>query len=100
MEAAQSAAQADLILLAPHSPDLPVYVQGWFEDWLPSRKAANGALVLVQNSLEGAAPSLPLGTYLRLTAKRARLDYFTLLQPELINLPADDDPPLHWGINE
>jgi len=32
-QAAQSATQADLILLAPKSPDLPVYVQGWLEGW-------------------------------------------------------------------
>ena len=100
MEAAQRAAQADLILLAPQSPVLPIHVQGWFEGWAPNREAGDGALVLVQPSHKGASRSLPLQSYLRLTAKRAHLDYFSLAQPELINLPADDDQPLHWGINE
>jgi hypothetical protein len=111
MEAAQKAAQADLILLAAQSPDLPVYVRGWFEEWLPNREATDGALVLVQPSLEGASQSFPMRSYLRRTAKRARLDYFrlssagtfegpSLSQPELSELLAPDDHPLHWGINE
>jgi hypothetical protein len=116
MEAAQSAAQADLILLAAQSPELPVDVQRWFEGWLPNRRAGGGALVLVEPSPKGASQSLP--AYLRLTARRARLDYLrlnspgsaagvagtvaglSLLQPHVIELLADDDPPLHWGINE
>jgi hypothetical protein len=100
MEAAQMAAQADLILLAPQSSELPAYVQGWFEDWLPNREVADGALVLVQPSPNGASQFLPLRYYLRQTAKRARLDYFSLSRPGLVDLPADDDHPLHWGINE
>jgi hypothetical protein len=116
MEAAQKAAQADLILLAPQSPDLPVYVQGWFEGWSPNRGATDGALVLVQPLSKEASPSLP--AFLRRTAKRARLDYLrlsspgsaagvagtvaglSLSQPDLNEFPTDDDPPLHWGINE
>jgi hypothetical protein len=99
-EAAQKASQAALILLAPQSPVLPVYVQGWFEGWLQNREAAEGALVLVQPAPNGALQSLPLRSYLRLTAQRAGLDYFSLSQPDLIELPADDDRPMHWGINE
>ena len=116
MEAAQSAAQADLILLAAQSPELPVEVQKWFEGWLPKREAGDGALVLVQPSPKGASQSLP--AYLRLTAKRARLDYlrlsaslsapgaagtgtgFSLFQPYINELLAEDDQPMHWGINE
>jgi hypothetical protein len=116
MEAAQSAAQADLILLAAQSPDLPVDVQKWFEGWLPNRGAGDGLLVLVQPSPKGASQSLP--AYLRLTAQRARLDYLRLsspgptagvagivpgpplFQPDVNELLTDDDPPLHWGINE
>jgi hypothetical protein len=100
MEAAQRAAQADLILLAAQSPELPVDVQRWFEGWLPNRQTGDGALVLVQPSPNEAAPSLPLRSYLRSTAKRAHLDYFSLSQPDLFNQPADEDQPLHWGINE
>ena len=116
MDAAQSAAQADLILLAAQSPELPVDVQRWFEGWLPNREAGDGALVLVQPSPKGASRALP--AYLRLTAKRARLDYLRLsspgsgagvagtdmgsllFQPDMIELLTNDDPPLHWGINE
>ena len=116
MEAAQSAAQADLILLAAPSSELPVEVQRWFEAWLPNREAADGALVLVQPSPEGASPSLP--DFLRRTAKRARLDYlllsspgstaglagtsagYSLFQPYLNELLIEDDQPVHWGINE
>jgi hypothetical protein len=118
MEAAQRAVQANLILLAPQSPELPIHVQGWFEEWLPNREAAHGALVLVQPSPKVASRSLPLRSYLRQTAKRARLDYlpvgssepatggpgqeteFSLFQPDLVALLAHADHPLHWGINE
>ncbi len=118
MEAAQSAAQADLILLSAQSPELPVDVQRWFEGWLPNREAGDGALVLVQPSPKGASQSLPLRSYLRLTAKRARLDYLrlsspgsaaglagtsaglSLFQPGVNELLAEDDRPMHWGINE
>jgi len=100
MEASQKAVQADLILFAPHSPELPVYVQGWFEDWLPNRDAAEGALVLVQPSPQAASQFIPLRSFMRQTAKRARLDYFALSQPGLMDHVADDDHPVHWGINE
>src|SRR5208282_1481892 len=80
MEAAQSAAQADLILLSAQSPELPVEVQKWFERWLPNRAAADGALVLVRPSPKGASKSLP--AFLRRTARRARLDYLSLSSPE------------------
>jgi hypothetical protein len=116
MEAAQSATRADLILLTAQSSELPVDVQRWFERWLPNRESGEGALVLVQPSPKGASQSLP--AYLRLTARRARLDYLRLsspgsaagvagtvaglplIQPGVNELPADDEPPLHWGINE
>jgi hypothetical protein len=115
---AQSATQADLILLAPESADLPVYVQGWFEGWAPNREAADGALVLVQPSPKGASRSLPLQTYLRLTAKRAHLDYLRLKSPgtavgvtitcpglsmsqlEMDELLAHYNRHMNWGINE
>ncbi len=114
-EAGQVAAQADLILLAACSPQLPLDVQQWFEDWVPNRKVADGALVFVQ-SASAADPDtpLPLMSYLRLTARRAHLDYlrlnsswssdgivrFRVFQPDSGDLLADDDRPLHWGINE
>jgi hypothetical protein len=108
MDAAHKAVQADLILLAPQSPDLPAYVQGWFDGWLPNREATDGALVLVQSPKKGSSQSLSLPSYLRMTAKRAHLDYLrlssgsglSLFQPDLSELSGDDDRPMHWGINE
>lgn len=118
MEAALGAAQADLILLAAQSPELPVHVQKWFEGWLPNRAGRDGALVLVQPSPEEDSRPLSLWSYLRLTAKRARLDYLrlsspgvapgvagpvaglSLLQPYASELLTDEDRPPHWGINE
>ncbi|MGD0814202.1 MAG: hypothetical protein ABSA83_11405 [Verrucomicrobiota bacterium] len=113
MEAALSAVRADLILLAVQSSALPDHVEKWFEGWLPNRVAGDGALVLVQPSREGAS-SFFLPSSLRLTAKRARLDYLRLsspgsptgapemppLQPYINRLLADGEQPLHWGINE
>lgn len=116
MEAADKASRADLILLAPKSPELPVFVQGWFEDWLLHREADNGALVLVEPSPKRSERLTPLQSYLRMAAKRGSLDYVQLDSPELLDrakpapeLPAaplqmdqlsQDNPPLHWGINE
>jgi hypothetical protein len=77
-ETAQSATQADLILLAQKSPELPGYVQGWFEGWAPNRESGEGALVLVHPSPKGTSRSLALHSYLRQTAKRANLDYLRL----------------------
>jgi len=99
-EAAKKATQADLILLAARSSQLQLHVQGWFEGWLPNREAGDGALVLVQPSPHGASHSLHLRSYLRLTAQRAHLDYFSLSQPGPTDLPADEYRPMHWGINE
>jgi hypothetical protein len=117
-QTARSAAQADLILLAPKSPDLPAYVQGWFEGWAPNRESGDGALVLVQPPPKGASRSLPLQSYLRLTAKRAHLDYLRLHSPgvavgatrsfaglslsqcELDEILVQNHRPLDGGINE
>jgi hypothetical protein len=116
MEAAQCAAQADLILLAAHSPELPIDVQRWFERWLPYRGAGDGALVLVQPSPNDTSQFLP--AFLRRTAKRASLDYLrlsssasgpdeagagagsSLFQPYINELLTDEEAPMHWGINE
>jgi hypothetical protein len=118
MEAAHSAARADLILFASESSVLPLEVRAWFEGWLPNRADADGALVLVQPSSEGALQSLSLRTYLRRLAKRARLDYLRLTFPNAWagvakavaglspfqldgkEIPAPGDLHPHWGINE
>jgi len=113
MEAAERAVQADLILLAAHSLELPTAVKNWFEDWLPNREAVDGALVLVQPAPK--AGSSPLGSYLRSTASRAHLDYLPLksaesavgagagyafIPPAVKELLASDGRPTDWGINE
>lgn len=109
MEAAQKAAQADLILLATQSSELPYGVRKWFESWLSKRKSTDGALVLVQSSPESISQTHSLASYLRTTAKRAQLDYFRLnstdstpvpSNPDLAELLTYDDRPVHWGINE
>ena len=118
MEAAQSAARADLILLASESSELPAEVQRWFEGWLPNRASLDGALVLVQPSSRGASHSHLLRSSLRRLAKRARLDFMRLTSPKSWSgitdvvaglspfkrggndFPGSSDLPVHWGINE
>jgi hypothetical protein len=109
MEAAQTATQADVILLSTPSAELPSGVRRWFEDWLPERKAADGALVFVQSSLRSSVGVLPLASYLRQTAKRAHLDFFRLdsslaasspLQLKMNELLSPEGRPMRWGINE
>ncbi|MGP8198010.1 MAG: hypothetical protein ACLQU4_00735 [Limisphaerales bacterium] len=114
MEAALGAAKADLILLAAQTSELPDHVRRWFEGWLPNRVAGDGALVLVQPSPGEASKLFHLPSSLRLTARRARLDYLRLsspgskagvagmpiFQPYVNRLLADEEPPQHWGINE
>jgi hypothetical protein len=97
-ETALKAGGADLILLAAQSPSLAADMQSWLERWVPRRLADDGSLVLVQPSPTGT-PSLPLGAYLRLTAKGARIDRTSLLQSDLTDME-EDDRPMHWGINE
>jgi hypothetical protein len=78
-EAAEIAAQADLIIVAiQRAQDLPLEVKAWFERWLPERESSEGALVLLQTSEE--LPSLQnlQSSYLYLLAQRANLDYLSL----------------------
>jgi hypothetical protein len=110
MEAAHCAARADLILLAPKSPTLPGYVQGWFDGWLTTRTPDSGALVLVKPSSKEKTSSIGLGAYLRQTAKRGRLDYLSLESPEAskgflasqteLSDLISNGGHVDWGINE
>jgi len=97
-ETAQKAREADLILVASQTPGLPADFQNWLQRWLPNRPTNDGSLVVVQTSPTGSA-SLPLGAYLRLTGKGARLDRASLLQGDLMDL-AQAGRSMHWGINE
>jgi len=77
-EAAQIAAQADLIIVSiQRAQDLPLEVKAWFERWLPARESA-GALVLLQTSEEPPSPQNLQSSYLYLLAQRANLDYLSL----------------------
>lgn len=111
LQAAHNAAKADLILLAPREQELPKYVQGWFDGWLPSRTSGEGVLVLVEPGDKEKPDRMSLGSYLKQTARRGNLDYltlepprkkkaFSLAQPELRDLLYPGGQPMHWGINE
>jgi hypothetical protein len=77
-EAAEIAAQADLIIVSIQpAQDLPLEVKAWFERWLPHRQSSEGALVLLQSS-ENPNSTLSQSSYLYLLAQRANLDYLSL----------------------
>ena len=77
-EAAQIAAQADLIIVSiQRVQDLPLEVKAWFERWLPNRESSDGALVLLQTSEEPSS-TISQTSYLYLLAQRANLDYLSL----------------------
>jgi hypothetical protein len=77
-EAAQIAAQADLIIVSiQRVQDLPLEVKAWFERWLPNRESSEGALVLLQTSEEPSS-TISQTSYLYLLAQRANLDYLSL----------------------
>ena len=77
-EAAETAAHADLILVAiQRADDLPLEVKAWFERWLPNRQS-EGALVLLQTSEPPSGPTISQSPYLYLLAQRANLDYISL----------------------
>jgi hypothetical protein len=78
-EAAEIAAQADLIIVAiQRAQDLPLEVKAWFERWLPKRESSEGALVLLQTSEEAPSSTISQSSYLYLLAHRANLDYLSL----------------------
>jgi len=109
LEAARSAARADMVFLSTNLPQLPDYVGGWFDTWVSNRIRTDGALVLVQNMRHQPADFSGLENRLGAIARRGGLDYlrvdsstlsdFPLLQPGL-NEPLNEDQPMHWGINE
>jgi len=77
-EAAEIAAQADLIIVSiQRAQDLPLEVKAWFERWLPNRESSDGALVLLQTSEEPSS-TISQTSYLYLLAQRANLDYLSL----------------------
>jgi hypothetical protein len=78
-EAAEIAAQADLIIVAiQRVQELPLEVKAWFERWLPARESTEGALVLLQTSEESSTSTISQSSYLYLLAQRANLDYLSL----------------------
>lgn len=78
-EAAEIAAQADLIIVSiQRAQDLPLEVKAWFERWLPDRESTEGALVLLQTLDEPPSSTISKSSYLYLLAQRANLDYLSL----------------------
>jgi hypothetical protein len=107
-EAAQIAAQADLIMVAiQRAQDLPLEVKAWFERWLPDRESTEGALVLLQTSQETPSPKNLQSSYLYLLAQRANLDYLSLSNAapssstagisDPNGLPKGFPLPIRWG---
>jgi hypothetical protein len=78
-EAAEIAAQADLIIISiQRAQELPLEVKAWFERWLPDRESTEGAIVLLENAEELPASANSQSSYLYLLAQRANLDYLSL----------------------
>ena len=79
MEAAEKAAQADLIILASlREEDFPVHVPKWVESWLRRRGEREGILAGLIG--QGTATSVGGATkhyYLRQIAHRGAMDYLT-----------------------
>jgi hypothetical protein len=118
LEAAGSAAGADLILVCLDRDDLPPEIQAWLERCLAQRQSTGGALAVVRSS--GTSDSAAgAETYLRLVARRANLDYLPLgstttarlvdrlredeISSDVTGLNQTPDHPHHssgWGINE
>jgi hypothetical protein len=120
-EAASHAASADLMLVSLHQlEDVGLTVKAWFETWLSKRLAEEGALTVIRASLPLGEPISHDDAYLRQAARRANLDYLTLLVPlsapqEIDELRVDAVPSAtidweespndryhssHWGLNE
>jgi hypothetical protein len=79
MEAAEKAAQADLVILSSlRQEDLPVPVKGWIESWLSRRGDREGILAgLMGPGVVGSGLEAPKHLYLRQVAHRGAMDYLT-----------------------
>jgi hypothetical protein len=84
-EAAERAAQADLIILsATPDGDFPLPVKGWIETWLSQRGDREGMLVgLMALSEESAGGEGQKHNYLRNTAHRGAMDYLTHIPQDI-----------------
>jgi hypothetical protein len=78
-EAAERAAQADLIVFASTLPgDFPVPVLGWMENWLRRRGDREGILAgLIDPGADSSGREGRKHNYLRRIAHRAAMDYLT-----------------------
>jgi hypothetical protein len=90
-EAAERAAQADLIILsATPDGDFPLHVKGWVETWLNERGDREGMLVgLMAPSEKSPGGEGQKHYYLRNAAHRGAMDYLTHI-PQDISRPIPD----------
>jgi hypothetical protein len=84
-EAAERAAQADLIVLsATPEGDFPLPVKAWVETWLNQRGDREGTLVGLMEPVAGAGDREgPKHHYLRKAAHRGSMDYLTQVPPDI-----------------
>jgi hypothetical protein len=84
-QSAESAGMADVVLFAAGSTRLPFEARCWVEQWMKIRGDREGTLVdLCGEALEsGEQHPEDSSAFLRKTAQRAGMDYFTGLPPDI-----------------
>jgi hypothetical protein len=84
-EAAEKAAQADLIVFsATPEGDFPLPVKAWVERWLSRRGEREGMLVgLMEQLADGGDQEGAKHCYLRKAARRGAMDYLTRVPPDI-----------------
>ena len=81
-DAAQKAAEADIVVFAMHSSgDLPDEIKRWIEHWLNKRGEREGALVGLLSREEPHEMASFRQIYLRHAARRAGMDYLSHTPP-------------------
>ncbi len=114
-EAAQAAAQADIVLFSTHGDDLTLSVRVWLESWARFRAKAEGILALVVTEPVSATASMPaLVPRLHQFALRLQMRFLSYLPGqtageadsrihEAAQVPGEtfEQPHwVHWGLNE
>ncbi len=120
--AAMTAASAELIIFSVRTSNgLPLTVRHWIKGWLKLRGTREGALALLQETVD-PEPTAPALAYFRWIAEQAHLDFYCQGRPEpvtsrlfgarldvipngrvtaaLVRILDPRVPPSRWGINE
>jgi hypothetical protein len=86
--AVRQAEGADVIIIAPRSPDaLPPQVRAWLEQWSANRRIGQGALVALCDARTAASDRpLNVATLLQRAAQRAQMSYL------FCKVPAGESP--------